>query len=160
MDVLEHIYNVTPEQIKKIEDSGTWVDLTSGIVLDPERESMVPAAHAANTRKNREYSRKCLENTVRSDKIQYTLGTDAYHAHLHKELEWTVGMGGQAIDAVKGVTVNAAKMCGLEKTKGSLEVGKQADIIAVKENPLENVSTLQDVRFVMKHGDVYKAEMQ
>ena len=65
-----------------------------------------------------------------------------------------------AIDAVKGVTVNAAKMCGLEKTKGSLEVGKQADIIAVKENPLENVSTLQDVRFVMKHGDVYKAEMQ
>ena len=37
---------------------------------------------------------------------------------------------------------------------------KQADIIAVKENPLENVSTLQDVRFVMKHGDVYKAEMQ
>ena len=31
-------------------------------------------------------------------------------------------MGGQAIDAVKGVTVNAAKMCGLEKTKGSLEV--------------------------------------
>ena len=160
VDVLEHIYNVTPEQIKKIEDSGTWVDLTSGIVLDPERESMVPAAHAANTRKNREYSRKCLENTVRSDKIQYTLGTDAYHAHLHKELEWTVGMGGQAIDAVKGVTVNAAKMCGLEKTKGSLEVGKQADIIAVKENPLENVSTLQDVRFVMKHGDVYKAEMQ
>ncbi|MEY8338760.1 amidohydrolase family protein [Lachnospiraceae bacterium 62-35] len=158
VDVLEHLYNVTPEQVKMVEDSGTWVDLTSGIVLDEEREPMVPSSHSANTRKNRAYSRKCLEQVVRSDKISYTLGTDAYHGMLYKELEFTVDMGGKAIDAVKGVTVNAAKMCGLEKKKGSLAKGMQADIIAVKENPVENVSTLKDVIFVMKNGCVYKDE--
>lgn len=156
VDVLEHLYNVTSEQVKKIEDSGTWVDLTSGIVLDPEREPMVPVSHAANTRKNREYSRKCLEKVVRSEKIRYTLGTDAYHGKLYKELEWTVDMGGDALGAVKGVTVNAARMCGLEKQKGSLNKGLVADIIAVSENPIENVSVLKNVKFVMKGGDIYK----
>ncbi len=156
VDVLEHLYNVTSEQVKKIEDSGTWVDLTSGIVLDPEREPMVPVSHAANTRKNREYSRKCLEKVVRSEKIRYTLGTDAYHGKLYKELEWTVDMGGDALGAVKGVTVNAARMCGLEKQKGSLNKGLVADIIAVSENPIENFSVLKNVKFVMKGGDIYK----
>lgn len=156
VDVLEHLYNVTPDQVKLIEESGTWVDLTSGIVLDPEREPMVPAAHAENTRKNREYSRRCLEHVVRSDKIRYTLGTDAYHGKLYKELQFTVDMGGKAIDAVKGVTINAARMCGLDQTKGSLEKGKRADIIAVKSNPVDDVSILKDVFFVMKNGTVYK----
>ena len=159
VDVLEHVYNITEDQVKLLEDSGTWVDLTSGIVLDPEREPMVPAGHAANTRKHREYSRKCLERVVRSGRIRYTLGTDAYHTKLYKELGFTVEMGGSPMDAVKGVTVRAAKMCGVEKTKGSLEKGKQADIIAVKGNPLEDVSVLKDVYFVMKHGQVYKNEI-
>lgn len=159
VDVLEHVYNITEDQVKLLEDSGTWVDLTSGIVLDPEREPMVPAGHAANTRKHREYSRKCLERVVRSGKIRYTLGTDAYHTKLYKELGFTVEMGGSPMDAVKGVTVRAAKMCGVEKTKGSLEKGKQADIIAVKGNPLEDVSVLKDVYFVMKYGQVYKNEI-
>ncbi|MCD8082201.1 MAG: amidohydrolase family protein [Clostridiales bacterium] len=156
VDVLEHLYNITPEQVKRVEESDVWVDLTSGIVLDPEREPMVPPSHAANTRKNREYSRTCLEQIVRSGKIRYTLGTDAYHSMLYKELEFTVDMGGTSIDAVKGVTVNAARMCGVEKTKGSLKKGLLADIIAVNENPLDNVSTLKDVPFVMKHGMIYK----
>ena len=159
VDVLEHVYNITEDQVKLLEDSGTWVDLTSGIVLDPEREPMVPAGHAANTRKHREYSRKCLERVVRSGRIRYTLGTDAYHTKLYKELGFTVEMGGSPMDAVKGVTVRAAKMCGVEKTKGSLEKGKQADIIAVKGNPLEDVSVLKGVYFVMKNGHTYKNQL-
>ena len=64
--------------------------------------------------------------------------------------------GASTLDAVKAVTVNAAKMCGLEKTTGQLAAGLKADIIAVDENPLDNVSALKDVCFVMKSGKVYK----
>ena len=48
-------------------------------------------------------------------------------------------------------------MCGIEKKTGQLAAGLKADIIAVDENPLDNVSALKDVCFVMKSGKVYKA---
>ena len=60
------------------------------------------------------------------------------------------------MDALKAVTVNAAKMCGVEKNKGMLKEGMLADIIAVDENPLENIHTLKNVSFVMKRGQIYK----
>ena len=45
-----------------------------------------------------------------------------------------------------------------EKDFGSIAPGKYADVIAVKGNPLEDVTLLQKVEFVMKEGKVYKAE--
>ena len=86
----------------------------------------------------------------------YTIGTDANHGLLYKDLEYAVEGGASALDAVKAVTVNAAKMCGLEKKTGQLVAGLKADIIAVDENPLDNVSALKDVCFVMKSGKTFK----
>jgi imidazolonepropionase-like amidohydrolase len=54
------------------------------------------------------------------------------------------------------MTINAAKLMGVEKDRGELRVGKAADIIAVPENPLENINTLKKVEFVMKNGAVIK----
>ena len=138
-------------------DGERYIDMTSGIVLDPAREPFVPAAHAAKTRIAREYSRQCLNQVYQSGKIRYTIGTDANHSLLYKELEFAVEGGASTLDAVKAVTVNAAKMCGLEKKTGQLSAGLKADIIAVDENPLDNVSALKDVSFVMKSGKVYKS---
>ena len=157
IDVIEHVYSITPEQVKMVENEHAgWIDMTSGIVLDPAREPFVPAAHAAKTRIAREYSRQCLNQVYSNGKIRYTIGTDANHGLLYKELEYAVEGGSSALDAVKAVTVNAAKMCGLEKKTGQLTAGLKADIIAVDENPLDNVSTLKDVCFVMKSGKTFK----
>ena len=54
------------------------------------------------------------------------------------------------------MTINAARLIGVEKDRGSLRPGMAADIIAVPENPLENVNTLKKVSFVMKNGVVIK----
>ena len=59
--------------------------------------------------------------------------------------------------AIKTATVNAAELIGVED-RGSLEVGKLADIIAVKGDPLREVSVLQNVSFVMKNGTIYKMD--
>ena len=59
--------------------------------------------------------------------------------------------------AIKTATVNAAELIGVED-RGSLEVGKLAEIIAVKGDPLREVSVLQNVSFVMKNGTIYKMD--
>jgi imidazolonepropionase-like amidohydrolase len=52
--------------------------------------------------------------------------------------------------------METAKLLRIEKDLGSLEVGKIADIIAVKGNPLKDISVMENVTFVMKEGKVYK----
>ncbi|HVE55507.1 MAG TPA: amidohydrolase family protein [Pyrinomonadaceae bacterium] len=52
------------------------------------------------------------------------------------------------------MTTNAANLVGVEKERGAIKVGMYADIIAVPENPLDNINTLKKVSFVMKNGKV------
>lgn len=57
---------------------------------------------------------------------------------------------------LQALTVNAARLLGVEKTRGFLKAGMRADIIAVGDNPLEKIETLKNVSFVMKNGKVFK----
>jgi imidazolonepropionase-like amidohydrolase len=57
---------------------------------------------------------------------------------------------------LQAMTVNAARLMGVDKDRGQLRTGLAADIIAVPENPLENINTLKKVSFVMKDGTVIK----
>jgi imidazolonepropionase-like amidohydrolase len=57
---------------------------------------------------------------------------------------------------LQSMTTNAARLLGFEKSRGAIRPGQFADIIATAENPLDNVSTLKQVNFVMKNGKVFK----
>lgn len=157
VDCIEHVYSITPEQVQMVEEEHKgWIDLTSGIVLDPDREPYLSPSHVRNMQLGRAYTKECVSRVCQSDKIRWTLGTDANHGLLYKELLIAVECGASKLRALKGVTVNAAKMCGLEKKTGQLAAGLKADIIAVDGDPLENLSVLANVPFVMKTGKVYK----
>jgi imidazolonepropionase-like amidohydrolase len=67
-------------------------------------------------------------------------------------------MGMSPLAALQTATVNAVDLMGWTAKTGSLEPGKWADIIGVDRNPLEDVRVLQDVKFVMKGGVVYKED--
>lgn len=54
------------------------------------------------------------------------------------------------------MTTNAAQLLGVDKVRGAIKPGQFADIIATPENPLDNISTLRQVNFVMKNGKVFK----
>ena len=56
------------------------------------------------------------------------------------------------------MTVYAAELLGIEKSRGILEKNYWADIIALKNNPLENIDAIKNVHFVMKQGEVIKNE--
>ena len=155
VDVIEHAYCASKEDIELLKaHPDCWVDLTTGIYLDPDREQYLSENNARNVRAGREIVRECVGNLVRAG-IHFALGTDANHGLLWKEVVYTVELGASKRDALKGVTSNAAYISRLSGKKGELTAGADADIIAVKGNPLEDPAVLADVSFVMKKG-VYK----
>ncbi len=106
--------------------------------------SQKPAARPGKTKASDEYG------------VPYVLGTDAYHGYLYREVGYAVELGSDIVTALKGVTSNAAKVCGLGDRIGSLKKGYAADIIAVDGNPLTDVECLANVPFVMQDGNVVK----
>ena len=60
------------------------------------------------------------------------------------------------IETLRSATMTNAQLLGMENELGQLKEGFIADIVAVGDNPLENVNTLEEVSFVMKEGVVYK----
>ena len=76
--------------------------------------------------------------------------------HNARELEWLVKAGLTPARAIHAATLDAAQLLGLDKQVGEITTGKLADIIAVPGDPLQDITRLQDVRFVMKDGQVVK----
>jgi imidazolonepropionase-like amidohydrolase len=92
--------------------------------------------------------------------VKIAFGTDAGvfpHGENAKEFIYMVEAGMPPMKAIQAATLEAAKLIRMDDQLGTLEAGKLADIIAVKENPLENIKVLTDVSFVMKDGTIYKS---
>jgi imidazolonepropionase-like amidohydrolase len=75
-----------------------------------------------------------------------------------REFNLMVQNGMTAMQAIRAATVSAADLLGVSGKLGSIEPGKLADLIAVSGDPLTNVRLLEDVRFVMKEGQVFKQD--
>ena len=66
--------------------------------------------------------------------------------------------GVPAKDTLQAMTINAARLLGVDRERGAIKPGLAADIIAMPENPLENIQAVRKVSFVMKDGSVFKGE--
>jgi imidazolonepropionase-like amidohydrolase len=93
--------------------------------------------------------------------VKFALGTDAtsdIHGRNGEEFKYMVDiLGATPMDAITIGTMNAATLLGVEKDFGSVTTGKVADLVAVQGNPLQDVSLLARVRFVMKGGAIVVA---
>jgi imidazolonepropionase-like amidohydrolase len=92
--------------------------------------------------------------------VPIAFGTDAgvfEHGRNAQEFAMLVRMGGLTPrEALATATTTAAKLLGLEDEIGTLEQGKAADIIAVESDPLQDISVLENVSFVMANGILIK----
>jgi len=73
-----------------------------------------------------------------------------------KEFEYETRFGMTAMQAIQSATRTAAELLGMSDRIGTLENGKLADIVAVPGNPLQDITAMERVGFVMKDGTVYK----
>lgn len=91
--------------------------------------------------------------------VKIAFGTDVgvgEHGTNALEFDYMVEAGIPVDAAIFSATVNAADLCGLLDEIGTLEPGKRADLIALPRSPLDDVSALHEVAFVMKDGVVHK----
>lgn len=91
--------------------------------------------------------------------VKIAFGTDAgvfNHGENGREFGYMVEAGMPPMEAIKSATIVTAQMLGISDKLGTLEAGKFADIVAVPGNPLEDISVMTKVTFVMKDGKVYK----
>ncbi|MDX1426285.1 MAG: amidohydrolase family protein [Salegentibacter mishustinae] len=91
--------------------------------------------------------------------VGIAFGTDAgvfKHGENAREFVYMTEAGMPAMEAIQSATITAAKILKKEKEIGQIDEGFYADIIAVDEDPTENIETLKDVKFVMKEGKIYK----
>jgi imidazolonepropionase-like amidohydrolase len=95
--------------------------------------------------------------------VKIALGTDAgvfQHGKNAHEFTLMVRFGMTPLQAIQAGTLSAAMLLGRESDVGSLAAGKYADIVAVKSDPLQDITALEHVDFVMKGGAVFKRDGQ
>ena len=91
--------------------------------------------------------------------VKIAFGTDSgvsAHGDNAQEFIYMVEAGMPEMEAIQSATREASKLLRINTTLGTIEQGKLADLIAVEGNPLEDISLLQNIAFVMKDGTVYK----
>jgi imidazolonepropionase-like amidohydrolase len=161
VDSVEHGTYINDEGIAEMKKNGTY--LVPTLYLEDwmvENGNLPPYSH----KKMLEISgvaKTNIKHAIASG-VKIAMGTDASvypHGLNAHELDVYVNqLGMTPLAALQTATVNAADLMGWSAKTGSLEAGKWADIIAVEKNPLDDVRVLQNVKFVMKAGVVYKNE--
>ena len=101
-----------------------------------------------------------FRRTLAHGGVRVVYGTDAVagaHGRNAEEFVYRVRDGGQApMDAIISATSLAAESLGLADQIGRVRPGYQADLVAIAGNPLDDITAMRNVRFVMKSGVVYK----
>lgn len=162
-DSIEHGTMMDEDIIKLFLKSGAYyVPTLSTVNGYVERLAKDPNAYSPTVKAKIEWRIRITGESIRlcyPRGVKIAFGTDAgvsKHGKNADEFEAMVKYGMSPMAAIVAATVNAADLLGLSAEIGTLEPGKQADLIAVDGDPLTDVAVLKKVGFVMKGGVVYK----
>ena len=155
---IEHGSILSKESIGLMKERGTYLvpqAYLNDIPLPPETpQATIDKNNYLNPLADRSI-RMAYENGV-----NMAFGTDAGvfpHGDNAKEFAALVARDLPESHVLKMATVYAADLLGVDD-RGVIAEGKRADLVAVPGNPLEDIRVMEDVRFVMKRGEVYKSE--
>jgi len=157
---LEHGMYLDDATFKMMEERGVyWVPtlmaylqgMDDPIKMTPERRRLM----TGTTARHKETFERALKTQV-----QIAFGTDlsGNHENAGQEFIWMARYGMPPLEILRSATSTAAELIGWQDRVGSLEPGKLADVIAVNGNPMEDITAMKRVVFVMKDGVLYKAQ--
>lgn len=156
VDTIEHGDGLTEALMDEIVRKGVyWVPtITVSLYVAPGR--------GGNWQKMADLQRENFAKALKKG-VKIALGTDAggfdwTKVNQAKEFEYYVQYGMTPMQAIRTGTAVAAQLLGWGDKSGTVEAGKWADLVAVSGDPLNDITELQKVKFVMKGGVVYKNE--
>jgi len=159
VDSIEHGSYIDDAAIAMMKKHGTYLVPTVYLEDWQIQNGHLPAFYHQKMVDVSAVAKQNIKHAMQSG-VKIALGTDSAvypHGLNAHELDVYVNQLGMApLAALQTATINAADLLGWTARTGTLESGKWADIIAVDKNPIDDVRTLQDVKFVMKSGVVYK----
>jgi imidazolonepropionase-like amidohydrolase len=155
---IEHAAVASDDEVQAMLDNDCWLVATFSILFHPdgiERGDGGNPLILENLRIARERVSDRME-TILASGLRLALGTDSMHGQMAYEVQTAVRFGVTPKDALVAATSGGAEALRLESRTGTLEPGKDADLIALDGNPLEDIGALERVVFVMKGGTQYR----
>jgi imidazolonepropionase-like amidohydrolase len=158
---VEHATMIDDEGIALAKAHGTYLDMD---IYDEEciqqagREGKEPPDFLQHDAELGQIQRDNFRKAVKAG-VKMSFGTDAGvcpYGTSGKQFAFMVKYGMTPMQAIQAATTNAADLLGHSDVLGSIKPGKCADIVAVSGDPLQDISVLENVQFVMKEGKVYK----
>ena len=160
---VEHATMIDDEGIALAKKRGTYLDMDiydEECIQEAGRSGNEPKDFLEHDANLGQIQRDNFRKAVNAG-VKMSFGTDAgvcAYGTSAKQFAFMVKYGMTPMQAIQAATTNAADLLGHSKVVGSIKPGKFADIIAVSGDPLQNISLLENVQFVMKAGKVYKQE--
>ncbi|MGQ0643667.1 MAG: amidohydrolase family protein, partial [Gemmatimonadaceae bacterium] len=161
----ENYYYATEDLLndKKLRHFTPWADLEGKIFRRGGGQGAQPNGGQAGWFHATQHGFKLISQSIRDLLAAGGRAGVGSHGQLqglgyHWEL-WSVAAGGLSNhDALRVATIMGAEVIGLGKEVGSLEAGKQADLVVLDRNPLEALRNTNSIRYVMKNGRLYEGE--
>jgi imidazolonepropionase-like amidohydrolase len=156
---IEHAAVATPAEIERMLQRNCWVIGTYSILFRPDGIELGDAGNRAIQEKVK-WARETVEVSARQifeSGLRVALGSDSMHGNMAFEVQTAVRFGMTPAQALLAATARAAEALRIEERVGTLRPGKAADLIALDGDPLEDLTALDRVRFVMKDGAVIRA---
>ncbi|HEX4482033.1 MAG TPA: amidohydrolase family protein [Rudaea sp.] len=166
VDSIEHGTFMNEEDMKLMKEHGTWYVPTIIAGKYVEEKANIPGYYPAQVAEKAKMVGPIIQATAgKAYKagVKIAFGTDAAvypHGQNAKEFKYMVEAGMPPMFVIQAATTHAAQLLKHEKDFGSVSAGKYADVVAVKGNPLDDITLMQHVDFVMKEGKVYKLNGQ
>jgi imidazolonepropionase-like amidohydrolase len=164
VDSIEHGTFLDADSVKLFATSGAWYVPTVIAGKTVEERAKQPGFFPPNVAEKARQVGPQIQDALRralAGGVKIAFGTDAGvfpHGENAREFQYMVEAGMSPADAIRSATVGSATLLGIEREVGTLEVGKQADLVATRKNPLVDVTELGRPVFVMRGGTVYRRE--
>ena len=158
---VEHATLIDDEGMALAKQHGTYLDMDiydEECIQEQGKNGTLPADFLQHDRELGELQRQNFRKAVQAG-VKMAFGTDAGvcdYGTAGKQFAFMVKYGMTQMQAIQAATAAAADLLGRSNEIGTIQEGKYADLIAVEGDPLQDVSELERVRFVMKDGLVYK----